>query len=58
VVIGVVYFGNWTVSYISWKATSSSAADRPTVSQRSVEEGYRLQRHRKRVSAGGATQPE
>ena len=31
--------------YLSWKATSPSAEDRLTVSQRSVEEGFRLQRH-------------
>jgi hypothetical protein len=32
-----------TLWYISWNATSPSAQDRLTVSQRSVEEGFRLQ---------------
>ena len=42
----VAYFGNWTVSYISWNAPSPSAEDRLTVSQRSVQKDCRLQRHR------------
>ena len=51
VVNGVIYFGDWhgvvhTVWYISWNTTSPSAEDRLTISQRSIEEAFRLQRHR------------
>ncbi len=49
---GVVYLRDWTVSYISWNATSPSAEDRLTVSQRSVQEGCRLQRHRNESARG------
>jgi hypothetical protein len=40
------------VWYISWKATSPSAEDRLTVSQRGVEEGFRLQRHQNESARG------
>jgi hypothetical protein len=41
-----------TVWYISWNATSPSAEDRLTISQRSVEEGFRLQRHQNESARG------
>ncbi len=37
---------------LSWKATSPSAEDRLTVSQRSVEEGFRRQRHQNESARG------
>ena len=49
---GVLNFGDWHGVVHLLEAISPSAEDRLTVSQRSVEEGFRLQRHQSESARG------